>query len=221
VTYDIETPSMALRRRAAIPGEVDFTMMYVAHDAFNRDLARLLTAADAGTALSPAAVATWQSFSTQLHTHHTAEDISLWPRLQELVSDPTESRIIEDMQQEHASLDPRLQHVDAAIAAGDEGVLAEELRALGTGLPEHMRHEEEAALPLLERRLGQAGWDAFGAEIRRQQGGIKGAAEYVPWVLDSANPAYAATFLRLLPGPARLLYRRIWEPRYRHRDRLR
>jgi hemerythrin-like domain-containing protein len=217
----VETASQAQQRRAGIAGGIDFTMMYIAHDAFNRDLDRLLAAADADRAQSPAAVATWQSFSRQLHTHHAAEDASLWPRLRQVVSDPAESQILDDMEHEHMSLDPWLRRVDAAIAAHDEAVHIEELRALVTGLPEHMRHEEEAALPLLERRLGPAGWDAFGKEIRSQQSGLKGAAEYLPWVLDGANPAYTATMLRVLPAPARLLYRLIWEPKYRTSERLR
>jgi hypothetical protein len=221
VSNAIETPGQAHLRRAGIAGEVDFTLMYIAHDAFTRDLTRLLGAADAGQGLSPAATATWLSFSRQLHTHHGAEDASLWPRLRRVVSDPAETRILDDMEREHAALDPRVRGVDEALAARDDAVLVEELRALGTGLPEHMRHEEETALPLLERRLGRAGWDAFGTEIRSRQGGLKGAAEYLPWVLDGADPGYAATLLGLLPVPARLLYRTIWEPRYRRSHRLR
>jgi Hemerythrin HHE cation binding domain len=221
VSHAIETPSQAQERRAGIAGGVDFTLMYIAHDAFNRDLARLLAAADAGQALSPAAGTTWRSFSRQLHTHHAAEDASLWPPLRRVVADPAESRILDDMEREHAALDPRLDRIDAAIADRDEAVLVEELQALGTGLPEHMRHEEDVALPLLERRLGQAGWDAFGGEVRSRQGGLKGAAEYLPWVLDDADPTYAATLRRVLPAPARLLYRTVWAPRYRASERLR
>jgi len=41
------------------------------------------------------------------------------------------------------------------------------------------------------------------------------------WVLDGANPAYAATLLGFLPGPARLMYRALWEPKYRNSPRLR
>ena len=44
-------------------------MMYIARDAFNRDRARLLRAADSGKAYSRAAVATRQSFSRQSVTH--------------------------------------------------------------------------------------------------------------------------------------------------------
>jgi hypothetical protein len=220
MSHAIESPSQAQQRRAAIPGRVDFTLMYIAHDALNRDARRLLAAAEGGTGLSPAAGATWRSFSRQLHIHHAAEDSSLWPRLREVVSQPAEEQILDDMEREHAALDPRLRRVDAALAARDAVALAGELTVLGTDLPEHMRHEEDAALPLLERHLGQAGWNAFGAQVRRRQGGIRGAADYLPWVLDGADPAYAALLLGLLPAPARLVYRAVWEPRYRRSERL-
>jgi len=216
---DTETPAQAWKRRAALAGSVDFTMMYVAHDAFNRDLRRLIAAGDAGQGLSPAAILTWRSFSKQLHTHHTAEDTALWPRLHEAVTDPVELQVLEEMEAEHASLDPRLDQLDAAIEAGDAGVFAGELEALARGLSRHMIHEEQAALPLLERRTGRAGWDAFTKEIRGQQGGLKGAAEYLPWILDDATPAITAKVLALLPPPARLLYRR-WEKSYRRSGRL-
>ena len=36
-----ETRTEAWKRRAALAGEVDFTMMYIAHDAFNRDFTQL------------------------------------------------------------------------------------------------------------------------------------------------------------------------------------
>ena len=83
-----------------------------------------------------------------------------------------------------------------------------------------MRHEEEAALPLVELRLGQAGWDAFARYIR-ERGGIKAGAVYFPWVLDGAAEDTRSRVLNMLPGPARLLYRRSWEPKYRSSERLR
>jgi len=216
----IETIAETRERRAALAGAVDFTMMYVAHDAFNRDLARLTAAAEAGDGMTRAAVATWQGFSTQLHTHHTAEDAALWPRLHQAVTDPAEHAILEDMEREHAAIDPWLERIDSAISRSDPAALAIQLAALAKGLADHMRHEEEAALPLLERRLGQVGWDAFGREIREQQGGVKAGAVYLPWVLDGATEETRSKVLKMLPGPARVLYRRIWEPKYRSSERL-
>lgn len=215
-----ESKSDAWTRRQSLTGSVDFTMMYVAHDAFNRDLERLIGASQAGSGFTPAAIATWRSFSKQLHTHHNAEDAALWPRLYAAVTDPAEIQVLTDMEAEHGSIDPRLDQIDAALEGRNAPALDAELRSLARGLSEHMIHEEQAALPLLERRTGQAGWEAFSKEIRDQQGGLKGAAEYLPWVLDGASDETKTQVLRLLPPPARLLYRRVWDRKYRSSARL-
>jgi Hemerythrin HHE cation binding domain len=208
------------QRREKLAGTIDFTMMYVAHDAFGRDLGRLQAAARDGRGLTPEAVATWRGFSKQLHTHHTAEDAALWPALHRATNNVDEVAILTDMESEHAALDPRIDRVDAAIAHRDTAVLREELAALGSGLAQHMRHEEEAALPLLERRLGAPGWTAFTENVRERVGGLKAAAEYLPWLLDGAAKQTRDKVLGLLPPPARLIYRGVWQPRYRKSGRL-
>jgi iron-sulfur cluster repair protein YtfE (RIC family) len=215
-----ESKTDAWTRRRSLTGSVDFTMMYVAHDAFNRDLERLIGASQAGRGLTPAAVATWRSFSQQLHTHHNAEDAALWPRLYAAAIDADEVQILTDMEAEHASIDPRLEQIDAALEERNATALDAELTSLAQSLTEHMIHEEQAALPLLERRTGTEGWDAFTQEIRDRQGGLKGAAEYLPWVLDGATDETRSRVLALLPPPARLLYRRVWEKKYRSFERL-
>jgi Hemerythrin HHE cation binding domain len=215
-----ESRAGARRRRAALGGSVDFTMMYVAHDAFNRDLGRLIAACEAGLGLSPAAAVTWRSFSKQLHTHHSAEDAALWPPLRAAVTTPEEGDVLRDMEAEHAALDPRLDLIEAALEGGDATALDTELKALAKGLSDHMVHEEQEALPLLERRTGKAGWDAFTEEIRGRQGGIRGASEYLPWVLDGATTEMRTKVLSLLPAPARVICRRVWEPKYRRSGRL-
>src|SRR4051812_15558763 len=110
-----ESKSDSWTRRQSLAGSVDFTMMYVAHDAFNRDLERLIGASQAGSGFSPAATATWRSFRKQLHTHHNAEDTALWPRLYAAVTGADEIQILADMEAEHASIDPRLEQIDAAF----------------------------------------------------------------------------------------------------------
>jgi hypothetical protein len=210
-----ETSGAAWLRRAKLRGEVDFTMMYVAHDAFSRDLSRLIQIGSAGRAHTPQAQATWAMFSRQLHVHHTAEDTALWPRLRAAVTDADEIAVLDAMAAEHAELDPQLVRVEAALHGRDGAGLVTQLRDLASGLAAHMQHEEEAALPLIDRRLGRAGWSAFGRDIRRSQGGIRGGAEYLPWVLDGAPDQAKRAVLGMLPAPARVLYRRVWEPRYR------
>jgi hypothetical protein len=113
---------------------------------------------------------------------------------------------------------PVLDDVDASLSDGRLGI--DSLGALASLLDQHMRNEEMQALPLVERSIGQAGWDAFGKDIRDAQGGIKAGATYLPWVLDGAPDTARQTVLKVLPPPARLLYRVRWEPRYRRSLRL-
>lgn len=213
-----ETRDQAWQRRTDQRGEVDFSMMYAAHDAFNRDLARMRAALISESAISEAFAATWRTFSKQLHTHHTAEDAALWPQLR-AVCQPGEQSVLDEMEAEHGALDPLLATIDTAIKDKDTDSVVSAVTSLGDGLSAHMIHEESEALPLLERRLGKAGWDDFGKHIR-QQVGMSGAAEYLPWVLDGADAEVQRTILGLLPAPARLIYRRAWEPKYRKSVRL-
>lgn len=60
-----ETHAEAWQRRHRQAGAVDFTMVYAAHDAFNRDLARMLAALLNESKLSPAFAVTWRTFSKQ------------------------------------------------------------------------------------------------------------------------------------------------------------
>ena len=219
MTTHTETVAEAWERRGAARGSVDFTMMYVAHDAFGRDLAQLAAAARDGRADTPAVVSTWTLFTRQLHVHHNTEDTTLWPLVRAAIVDPLDSAILDAMEAEHASLDPLLASVDDAMRRGDAGALATRLDRLIVSLSAHTRHEEDEALPLVEQLIGQPGWDRFGAGIRRVQG-IRGGAVYVPWVLDRAPDHVGRAVRRLLPVPVRLLYRLAWEPRYRKAEHL-
>src|SRR5215469_1789262 len=64
-------------------GDADLTIMLAAHDAFRRDLTRLVRTAAAADLSDPArrqsVEAGWELFKHQLHLHHTAEDEIIWP----------------------------------------------------------------------------------------------------------------------------------------------
>lgn len=196
---------------------IDFTMMYVTHDALRRDVGRLAQAAASGTATSPQVLAGWENFKTQLHVHHTVEDNDLWPRLYRAVADrPDELTLLKEMEDEHAVLDPLLAQVDAALASDGGPQLDKQLHQLTTALQAHLRHEEDHALPLVQSVLTQDDWDAFGKAMARTQG-IRGAAVYVPWIVDDAPRERRKRFFAMLPAPVGLLNRLLWEPRYRQR----
>ena len=195
---------------------IDFTMMYVTHDAFRRDLGRLSAASAAGTAHAPGVRAGWENFKAQLLLHHSVEDTHLWPRVRRATAGrPVGLALVDEMDAEHAQIDPLLAAVDDALA-GSASNLAGHAAELASTLEWHLRHEEEAALPLIQSVCTPADWRAFAGAMRRRQG-IKGAAIYVPWILDGSAPDGQRRFLAALPAPVRVISRLLWEPRYRRR----
>jgi iron-sulfur cluster repair protein YtfE (RIC family) len=206
------------RRLRPLPGTVDFTFMYAAHDAFHRDLRRLAAAVEAGRTAEPAVRAGWATFKNQLHVHHTAEDELLWPALRAKVTQPGDVAVLDAMEAEHARIDPLLSRVDDSLAAASLTGLAENASTLAAGLAAHMDHEEDHALPLVDAYLGTGGWAAFRKAAGKSQG-LRGGAELFPWMLDGAPADTSKRVLGLLPPPARLLYRAVWRPGCAHTPR--
>lgn len=196
-------------------GTIDFTLMYATHDAFRRDLDRFADAAarSGGGADRQA----WENFKRQLHVHHTVEDTALWPRLRSAVADrPQALELVTEMQAEHARLEPVLAAVDESVTRGSADV-PERIQELAAVLGGHMKHEEDAALPLIQEVLTAKDWGAFRSAMARRQG-PRGAAAYVPWLVDGATPADRRKYLAVFPAPVRLLNRLFWEPGYRRRS---
>jgi len=192
---------------------IDFTLMYATHDAFRRDLHRFAQALADDRAPDRAA---WENFKQQLHVHHSVEDTALWPRLQRAVADrPRDLELVDQMQAEHAQLDPVLAAVDQAVAQRSAD-LADRLQELATVLGGHMKHEEQEALALIQEVLTAQDWGVFRSAMARRQG-PRGAAAYVPWIVDEAQPADRRRYLAAFPAPVRLLNRLFWEPNYRRR----
>jgi iron-sulfur cluster repair protein YtfE (RIC family) len=205
---------------------LDLTVMVAFHDAFRRDLGHLARAASRHPAeldqpaRHTAVQAGWELFKTQLHIHHTAEDEDLWPRMRTHLADrPDELALLQAMQDEHARIDPLLEAVEGALADRDGGHqrLGDTVDALATQLHGHLGHEEREVLPLIDQSLTQAEWQAFGDDQRRRTG-IRGAAQFLPWLLDEASPEQAQAVLGGLPAPLRVVYRRILQPRYARHD---
>ncbi|WP_194924245.1 hemerythrin domain-containing protein [Catenulispora pinisilvae] len=220
-------------------GRIDFTLMYVTHDAFRRDLARLRRAAAEGRTDSVGVRLGWANFKQQLHVHHTAEDEALWPRVEAAcvgrpdAAEILAAEILAAMAAEHARLDPLLEAVDAALEQrsadlADHADLAGRADLAGpadlaglvgdlqAALGGHMKHEEDAALPLIQEVLSPDDWAAFGKTIARKQK-LSGAAAYVPWVVDGADEAQQAAFFHAMPAPVKVLNRLFWGPRHRRR----
>ncbi|NUP54136.1 MAG: hemerythrin domain-containing protein [Catenulispora sp.] len=198
-------------------GRIDFTMMYLTHDAFRRDLTKLRQAADADRTDSLGVRAGWANFKRQLTVHHTVEDEALWPRVEAAAGGRADAaEILAAMAAEHGRLDGLLAAVDTAIAQRS-AALPEIAAGLEAGLDGHMRHEEEAALPLIQEVLEPKDWEQFGKAMARKQK-LSGAAAYVPWILDGASDAQREAFWQVMPAPVKVLNGLFWERRHRARN---
>ncbi|GAB3969199.1 hypothetical protein GCM10029978_040060 [Actinoallomurus acanthiterrae] len=200
--------------------DIDMTMMLVSHNAFRRDLGHLRRAVEQRSAEDPerrrAVQNGWSLFKLQLHNHHTNEDKSIWPRMRARLRDkPDDLGVLDAMEAEHDRIDPLLAAVDAALADGtaDQERFAQAIAELDDALSGHLTHEEKDALPLVPVTLTSDEWQETAKDMRDLVG-LKGAAEFFPWLLDGAPDKDADAILKLMPAPARLMYRRMWVPKY-------
>ncbi|MGI8625831.1 MAG: hemerythrin domain-containing protein [Geodermatophilaceae bacterium] len=152
--------------------------------------------------------------------HHTGEDISLWPRVRTQLADrPDDLALLDVMEEEHARIGPTIEAIDTVVADRESGAdrLAEATAAFRAELTGHLSHEERDAVPLVESALTRQDWKDFSREQQKAVG-MKGAAEFFPYIFSGADPERGAQALRIFPPPLRLLIRRVWQPRYGRRD---
>ena len=179
------------RQVAAPPGPVDARMMYVMHFAFRRDLQMFADAAlatpvedhDAWEALARR----WALFGSNLHHHHAGEDAGLWPLLLEYAA-PGERQVLDDMEAEHALIDPILASCATGfdhVLAGDDAAratLARDLAPARDCLAEHLRHEETTAMALVQKYLTQQQWDDMAEEHFGKRQSFRELLATLPWV---------------------------------------
>jgi Hemerythrin HHE cation binding domain len=212
-------------------GDADLAIMLAAHDALRRDLVSLAQAASFADLPDPgrrrSVAAGWETFKRQLHAHHTAEDELIWPALRERLAHSGHAlSVLDEMEAEHALVDPLLAAVDAAFAstsgAGGHGAGApspgDAVDALVGTLSGHLTHEERDALPLIGVALTAGEWRGVGVRIARSNG-LSTGAEMFPWMLDGAPEESVRSTLGQLPPPVRIIYRRVWKPKYARTSR--
>ncbi|TQM01532.1 hemerythrin HHE cation binding domain-containing protein [Actinoallomurus bryophytorum] len=150
--------------------------------------------------------------ATVLHHHHRAEDEQAWPFLLERGSEDV-ARIVQLMEIQHANIDELAAEVDVALEAWRGGAttvsrdaLADILERLVPVLDQHMRLEEERAVPLMEKyitaaewsqmvRAGAAGFDADGLTLGFGMLMYEGDPEIVDLAV-AALPPEARTAIR-------------------------
>jgi hypothetical protein len=174
---------------------IEFTAMEIFHHALRRDLVALNADFEPGK---------WKNFAFQLHFHHSGEDRLLWPIVRAKVTDPDDEKLLAAMEAEHERIDPLLAEVKDAVAAGHgvEGPLAE----LSAALLEHLEHEENAVLPLIDRLLTPAEWAAYVDSVREQDGDMRqNPATFLPWLIEGAPAELKGRVVAAIPPHVRAL----------------
>jgi hypothetical protein len=103
-----------------------------------------------------------------------------------------------------------LEAIDDAL---DRGESAPDARAdLAVRLGEHLTHEEQAALPVIDRTLDLERWMQFGEASAARIG--PDMPTFLPWLLDGADAERTKAVLAGLPPSAQQDYRNEWRPAY-------
>lgn len=207
---------------AARHGSADrLIAMTAAHAAFRRDLANLAASATPANLSDPGRRESitngWRMFTGMLHIHHRAEDEHIWPRLRErLAGSASAGSVLDEMDAEHALIDPLLAAVESGLTRPDEIDVAAVIDELTTTLSHHLAHEERDAMPMIGEALSDREWRAVVGEIHGlvKSLGDLSVTDFVPWLTEGAPREQEKRIATVLPPPIRPLYRWVWKPRY-------
>jgi iron-sulfur cluster repair protein YtfE (RIC family) len=216
--------SKTQRQPEAVPPRGRFTIVYLIHEAFRRDLGRLSVALRSPRVNQPRArqlSAHWEFIDEQLHHHHRVEDESLWPLVRpKLVGREDELAVLDEMEAQHVTLVPMCEAIGKGFTpftekpdkgAGDE--LADQIDALETVLATHLEDEELRCFPVIDQALDVEEFESFGKATAKAVG-MRGSARFFPWIFDGADAVERNAVLGMPPPPVRVLCRYVWEPRY-------
>jgi iron-sulfur cluster repair protein YtfE (RIC family) len=204
-----------------------FTIVYLIHEAFRRDLGRLTAAVRAPAVTQERArqlAAHWAFIDDQLHHHHLVEDASLWPLVRPKLSGrDDELAVLADMEGQHVTLVPMCAALGEGFAAYAKSPdaaagakLGDDLSALATELASHLDDEETRGFPVVDQALSFEEFESFGKATAKAVG-MRGSARFFPWIFDGADPVERIAVLSMPPPPVRVLCGRVWEPRYKKR----
>jgi len=201
-----------------------FTIVYLIHEAFRRDIHRLSVAVRSpqlDSAGRGRLGTRWDFIKDQLHHHHRVEDEALWPLVRpKLAGREDQLAVLDAMEAQHVELEPRCLAVDEGFAsflarpgepAGVE--LAGRLDSLLTLLGAHLDDEESRCFPVIDEALSADEFESFGKATAKAVG-MRGSARFFPWIFEGADPVERQAVLNMPPPPVRILCQYVWEPRY-------
>jgi len=204
-----------------------FTIVYLIHEAFRRDLKRLSAAVSVPGVTAQTAnwlAGAWNYVDDQLHHHHQVEDAALWPLVRPKLSGHDDDlAVLDEMEEQHVNLLPKSTAIAKGFASfaqgADEragGELAEEIDGLDTLLAAHLQDEEERCFPVIDSALTIDEFESFGKATAKAVG-MRGSAKFFPWIFDGADPVERSAVLMIPPPPVRTLCQYVWEPRYQRK----
>jgi hemerythrin-like domain-containing protein len=153
-----------------------------------------------------------------LHTHHTGEDLLLFPLLRERrVLDP---ELMDRMDAQHAQVNDAVVAINAELpawTASADAAAGERMAAvIDETMPTligHLDEEEQKLLPIVSVTLTQSEWNAL----------AKHSVTAIPvtrrlltlgYITEEADDEERQTFMQVLPAPARLAYKLIGQRQF-------
>lgn len=203
-------------------GPADMSMMRIVHTALRRDIVRAQTVlADLPypddrqrTALT--AHVRWMI--GWLHHHHQTEDQYLYPMVRAV--SPGAAELLDDMDADHAAIQPAMDAVDAAaagyaLASSARDELLATLDALSEVLLPHLRREEEETMPVVSATLTERQWRDLDQEHNIKPLSKRELAFTGNWIVDGLRPEDEAIVAALVPPIPRWIIKHILVRGYR------
>ena len=204
------------------PG-VDTHEMVLMHRVLRREvgqLSRLFRSAANDPARSKIIGAHAREMLDFLHTHHTGEDLLLFPLLRERRAlDP---ELMDRMDAQHAQVNDAVVAINAELptwTTSADAAAGERMAAcIDTMMPSligHCDEEEQKLLPVVSVTLSQSEWDALG---KHGISAIPVTRRLVTlgYITEETDDAERQKFMQVLPAPVRLAYRLIGHRQFTH-----
>ena len=196
--------------------------MRIVHNAFlwgYRKAPQLVRGVPAGDIERSQYVGTWLGdLDATLHVHHDGEDQLLWDKLEQRA--PTCALHVGQMRAHHAKVQALLDEAAPLLASWRASAdpetgerLADAYERILAVLEVHLRREVVEVVPVAEKVMTQAEWDALGKHAM----GAVPTSRLLPqlgMLLAASSPEERKEFLPHIPGPVRALYRVIGRRQY-------
>jgi iron-sulfur cluster repair protein YtfE (RIC family) len=207
----------------------DTREMNAIHDAFRAEFGALpgmITAvSDGDTGRAEIVGGRVMMMTMMLHSHHSSEDVLLWPVLEQRV--PERADFVHTMEAQHQRISELIEAAKAQAGpwmGTGSAAMAAELAATVTELDErmveHLSIEEAEVLPLVVQHMTQEEFTAIG-EHSRDSLTQDQLAVGLGLVLDDTSPELGEVLLSNMPPEARAGFEQFGMPLYvQYRARL-